>query len=62
MDGEWTKLQRVAFGEGKTSFVQSCDAALKLYAVTASSAGSVLTERQRAVVAYACKLAKRPLT
>jgi hypothetical protein len=61
MGDEWKKLQRAAFGEGKTNFAESCDAALKLYAVTANSIRSLLTERQRAVVAHACKLAKRPL-
>jgi len=61
MGDEWKNLQRSAFGEGKTNFAESCDAALKLYAVAANSIRSLLTERQRAVVAHACKLAKRPL-
>jgi hypothetical protein len=61
MDDEWKKLQSAAFGEGKTTFVESCEAALQLYAVAASSIRSLLSERQQAVVAYACKLAKRPL-
>jgi hypothetical protein len=61
MGDEWKKLQRSAFGEGKTNFAESCDAALKLYAVAANSIRSLLTEQQRAVVAHACKLAKRPL-
>ena len=61
MGHEWKKLQRAAFSEGKTTFVESCEAALQLYAVAASSIRSLLSERQQAVVAYACKLAKRPL-
>jgi len=61
MDDEWKKLQSAAFGEGKTTFVESCEAALQLYSVAASSIRSLLSERQQAVVAYACKLAKRPL-
>ena len=61
MDDEWKKLQRAAFSEGKTDFAESCEAALQLYAVAAGSIRSLLSKRQQAVVAYACKLAKRPL-
>jgi hypothetical protein len=57
MGTKWTQTQRAALGEGGQSFDYACEAALRLYAMTAREVSRLLDRRQRRVVSYACKLA-----
>ena len=55
----WTAIQRQALGLGDEPFVETCRAALVLYALACEATKSVFDERQRAVVAHAAELASR---
>jgi predicted nucleotidyltransferase len=61
MGPEWTKVQSTALGEGEETFVDTCNAALQLFALVAHDVMRVLDERQYEVVAHACKMAGHPL-
>jgi predicted nucleotidyltransferase len=61
MGKSWASVQSAALGEGGESFEDSCDAALKLFSLTAGEVKRLLDERQFQVVAHACKIAGHPL-
>ncbi len=47
--------------EGDENFMDTCDAALQLFALAAHDVRRVLDERQYRVVAHACEIAGHPL-
>ena len=57
MGGAWARAQSAALGEHGESLDASCVAALELFALAARELAPGLDERQRAVVAHACRLA-----
>lgn len=61
MGPKWTKVQSAALGEGDENFVDTCNAALQLFALATHDIRHMLDERQYRVVAHACKLAGHPL-
>jgi predicted nucleotidyltransferase len=61
MGKSWASVQSAALSEGGESFEDSCDAALKLFSLTAREVQHLLDERQFQVVAHACKIAGHPL-
>jgi len=61
MGTSWKNTQSIALGEGGESFEDTCDAALKLFSLTAKEVKHLLNERQYQVVAYACEIARHPL-
>ena len=62
MGKDWRRVQSVSLGEGGESFEQTCKAALQLFILTANEITYLLNPRQKAVVAYACKIAEDQLT
>jgi predicted nucleotidyltransferase len=60
MGKSWVSVQSAALSEGDESFEDSCDAALKLFSLTASEVKHLLDERQFQVVAHACTIAAHP--
>jgi predicted nucleotidyltransferase len=61
MGKSWASAQSTALGEGGESFEDTCDAALRLFSLTAQEVKHLLDERQFQVVAHACKIAGHPL-
>jgi hypothetical protein len=61
MGKSWASVQSAALGEGGESFEDTCDAALRLFSLTAQEVKDLLDERQFQVVARACKIAGHPL-
>jgi hypothetical protein len=61
MGDEWLEAQRRALAADPVPLAESCDAALKLYALAAAEVRDLFDERQLAVVRHACKVAGRPL-
>lgn len=61
MGPKWTKVQNTALGEGDENFMDTCHAALRLFALAAHDVRRVLDERQYRVVAHACEIAGHPL-
>ena len=60
MGKSWASVQSAALGEGGESFEDTCDAALRLFSLTAQEVKDLLDERQLQVVAHACKIAGHP--
>ncbi len=61
MGPKWTKVQDAALGEGDENFIDTCNAALQLFASAALDVRRVLDERQYRIVAHACEIAGHPL-
>lgn len=61
MGPKWTKVQSAALGEGDENFMDTCDAALQLFALAVDDMRRVLDKRQFSVVAHACEIAGHPL-
>lgn len=61
MGPSWRRAQTTAFGTRPGTFRQSCQAAMKLYAIAAAEVRDLLDDRQYAVVAHACQVAGHPL-
>jgi predicted nucleotidyltransferase len=61
MGYKWNKTQSTAFGEDGSSFEEGCQAALRLFSLTAEETKHLLNRRQYEVVAYACKIAGYPI-
>jgi predicted nucleotidyltransferase len=57
----WTNVQSAALGEGGESFKETCDAALRLFSLTAKEVKHLLDKRQYHVVAHACEIAGHPM-
>lgn len=57
MGEPWSSVQSRALGEHGEPFEDTCAAALELYRLAATEVDRTLTRQQRAVVAYACRLA-----
>jgi hypothetical protein len=57
MGDHWVKIQGDALGTDNENFKETCNAALELYALTASKVKPLLDDRQREVVAHACEIA-----
>lgn len=54
MGEPWHTAQRTALGSNRSSFPDSCEAALELYRLTARACEPCLAPRQRELVAHAC--------
>lgn len=57
----WVETQDAAFGLNEQPFAETCNAALKLYAITAREVLPLLEDGQRSVVMYATQIAGHPL-
>ena len=55
------RAQRSALGTDGSTWTESCEAALRLYALTARASRSYLSEENRRVVEAACRLAGYPV-
>ena len=61
MGSKWAKVQSAALGEDDENFVDTCSAALQLFALAANDVRCVLDDRQFRVIAHACEIAGYPL-
>jgi Nucleotidyltransferase domain len=52
VDGEWARAERGALGIPEARLEESCRAALRLYALTASAVRTTLNAEQRAIVSH----------
>jgi hypothetical protein len=62
MGVRWSRAQSAALGMGGERFKESCDAALRLYAIAAEELRDSLDDRQRAIVEHACEIARRAMS
>jgi hypothetical protein len=61
MGADWRRAQSAALGERGERLAESCAASLRLFALAARDVWPLFDERQRAVVAHACRIARQPL-
>ena len=61
MGTKWSEVQSAALCENGQDFEDACEAALKLYAMTAREVRHLLNRKQLQVVAHACRVAGHPL-
>lgn len=60
MGERWSRAQGKALGTETSSFEESCRAALEMFALAAAEVRPLLNDRQREVVAHACRIAGFP--
>jgi|GEM_PF-319351 predicted nucleotidyltransferase len=59
--GEWARAQRGALGVDGGSWRRTCEAALRLYALTARAVWVTLNDEQRSIVTFALRVAGQPV-